>query len=151
MLSQYILLEEVNKMIEERRGNCAQIIFSTYGPHIGLQRIDSNLCTSVAAAFGGGINQTGNICGVITGALMVLGLRYGNNIQEVTSISNQLMEEFTAIHGSIICHELIGPDLFTDENPKQASQEDTFKKCKKCIIDAAQLLEKYVKLEENIQ
>jgi C_GCAxxG_C_C family probable redox protein len=151
MKSKSKLFEETSKMIEERRGNCAQIIFTTYGPYIGLQKIDRDLCMNIAAAFGGGINLTGNVCGAITGALMVLGLEYGKNTQEVTGISNQLMEEFTAIHGSIICHELIGPDLYMDESPKQASQEDTFKKCKKCILDAAQLLEKHVKLEENVR
>ena len=40
------------------------------------------------------INLTGNVCGAITGALMTLGLKYGGNIQEVTKISSQLIEEF---------------------------------------------------------
>ena len=151
MESKSKLLEQTSKMIEEQRGNCAQIVFSTFGPHVGVQKIDSDVCMSIASAFGGGINLTGNVCGAVTGALMVLGLKYGNNIQEIPRVSNQFMEEFTAIHGSVICRELIGPALFTDEEPKEEFQEDTFKKCKKCIVDAAQLLEKHLKLEEITQ
>ncbi|TFG16516.1 MAG: C_GCAxxG_C_C family protein [Promethearchaeota archaeon] len=142
------LLKATSKMIEERRGNCAQIILSTYGPHTGSQKIDSKLCMNIAAAFGGGVNLTGNVCGAVTGALMALGLKYGKNIQEVTRVSNQFMDEFIAIHGSVICHELIGQDLSYDENPSKENQENVFKNCPKYIFDAAQLLEKHVELEE---
>ncbi len=150
MIRESNLLAETSTMIDERKGNCAQIIFSTFGPNLGMQKIDKDVCMSIAAAFGGGINQTGNVCGAVTGALMVIGLKYGKNIKEATRFAYEFIAEFTRIHGSIICSELIGP-VFTDENPQKASQEDTFKKCKKCIEDAAKFLEKYVKLEENRQ
>jgi len=138
-----------SKMMEELRGNCAQAIFATYGPRLAKGKVDFDSCMKITSAFGGGINLTGNVCGAITGALMVLGLKYGENIQELTCISNQLMDEFITIHGSIICRELIGQDLLDDENISKAFQEDAFKKCMKCVIDAAQLLEKHVELEEN--
>ncbi len=149
MYSKYKVHDTLSKMMEERRGNCAQAIFATYGPHIGLQKIDYDVCLNIAAAFGGGINLTGNVCGAITGALMVLGLKYGGNFQELTRISNQLIDEFIAIHGSIICRELIGQDLFGDENMSRAFKEDVSRKCIKCVNDAAQLLEKNIELEEN--
>lgn len=138
-------------MMEEQRGNCAQAIFATYGPHLGIHKINSDACMNITVAFGGGINRTGNVCGAITGALMVLGLKYGGKVQEVTHISNQLMDEFTAMHGSIICRELIGYDLNNDENLRKAFQEDAFKKCKKFVTDTAQLIEKYVEWEDNPQ
>ena len=34
------LVSSANKMMEELRGNCAQAIFATFGPHIGLDKID---------------------------------------------------------------------------------------------------------------
>ena len=151
MYSKYNVQETVSKMMEEKRGNCAQAIFATYGPHIESKNIDHGLCLNIAAAFGGGINLTGNVCGAITGSLMVLGLKYGENIQELTRISSQLMDEFKAINGSIICHELIGHNLFDVENLSKAFQQDVFKKCMKCVNDAAQLLEKHLELEESTQ
>ena len=71
MLIKSNIYETTSKMMEEQRGNCAQAIFATYGPLIGLQKIDCNRCMRITAAFGGGINLTGNVCGAITGALMV--------------------------------------------------------------------------------
>ena len=149
MYSKYKVHETPSKIMEERRGNCAQAIFATYGPHVGLQKINNDLCMNIAAAFGGGINLTGNVCGAITGALMVLGLKYGKNFQELILISNQLLDEFRALHGSIICRELIGHDLFGDENMSRAFKEDVSRKCIKCVNDAAQLLEKHIELEED--
>ena len=151
MLSNSKLILEINEMIEERKGNCAQIILSTFGPYMELPKIDSDVCMRIAAAFGGGINMTGNVCGAITGALMALGLKYGKNIQEMTRVSNQLINEFIAIQGSIICNELVGPDPFNEETASEESLAETFKKCKKCIIDAAHLLEKHSELEKNSQ
>ena len=80
---------------------------------------------------------------------MVLGLKYGENIQELTRISNQLMDEFIAIHGSIICRELIGHDLFDDEDMRKAFETDAFKKCMKYVDDVARMMEKHLELEGN--
>ena len=151
MSSKAKLHETTSKMMEEQRGNCAQAIFATYGPHLGLHKITSDVCMHITAAFGGGINRTGNVCGAITGALMALGLKYGENVQAVTRISNQLMDEFIAIHGSIICRELVGYDLWNDENLRKAFQEDVFKKCTEYVTDTAQLVEKYAEWEGNPQ
>ncbi len=140
------LINSANKMMEELRGNCAQAIFATYGPQIGLEKIDCESCMKIASAFGGGINRTGNVCGAITGALMTLGLKYSRGAQEVevTKISNEIIEEFTAINGSIICRELIGQDIISDENLKEAFKKGLFEKCKKYVNDVAGLMEKYI-------
>ncbi|NHJ49934.1 MAG: C_GCAxxG_C_C family protein [Asgard group archaeon] len=136
--------DTASKMMEERRGNCAQAIFAMYGPQISLGKVDCNSCMRITSAFGGGINRTGNVCGALTGALMVLGIKYGGNVQEVTKISKQFLDEFTSINGSIICRDLIGHDLFDDEDLKKAFASNAFKKCMKYVDDAARLLEKYV-------
>ena len=54
--------------------DCAQALVSTYGPELGLDR---ETAIKVADAFTGGIGRTGETCGAVTGALMVLGLKYG--------------------------------------------------------------------------
>jgi C_GCAxxG_C_C family probable redox protein len=140
--------DTASKIMEERRGNCAQAILATYGPRLSLGKVDCDSCMRIASAFGGGINRTGNVCGAITGALIALGLKYGKNIQDVTEISTQFLEEFIAINGSIICRELIGHDLLTDEDLRKASTKDVFMKCMKYVDDAAHLLEKYLEILE---
>ncbi|NHJ06233.1 MAG: C_GCAxxG_C_C family protein [Candidatus Heimdallarchaeota archaeon] len=140
------LINSANKMMEELRGNCAQAIFTSFGPQMGLENIDYELCMKIASAFGGGINLTGNVCGAITGTLMTLGLKYGGSAQEIeiTRISNKIIEEFIALNGSIICRDIVGHDIFSNENLRKEFSEEIFKKCKKCVNDAACLLEKYI-------
>lgn len=137
-----------SRIMEERRGNCAQSILATYGPYLSNRKIDFDACMLTASAFGGGINLTGNVCGAITGALMALGLKYGANVQELTKISTMLIDDFTSLNGSIICRDLVGHNLFDVENLRQDFKEDIFKKCVKCVDDAARLLEKYAELED---
>jgi hypothetical protein len=51
--------------------NCAQSVFVTFAPRFGL---DEPSALKIAAAFGGGMSRCGSVCGVFSGALMVLGL-----------------------------------------------------------------------------
>ena len=142
-------IKSASKMLREQQGNCAQAIFATFGPLFGKGSVDYDSCMKITAAFGGGINLTGNVCGAITGAVMALGLKYGGNVQEVTKITKQLLDDFTKINGSIICRDLVGHDLFDDEDLREANKKDIFKKCIKYVDDAAKLLEKELDEEKN--
>ena len=53
--------------------NCSQAIVRTYGPDYGLSALDA---IRVSCGFGGGMRRA-DTCGAVTGALMVLGLRFG--------------------------------------------------------------------------
>ena len=53
--------------------NCAQAVLGAYGPDYGLSR---EMAFKVSSVFGTGIARTGGMCGAVTGALMVLSLRY---------------------------------------------------------------------------
>ena len=138
------LINSVNEMMENRRGNCAQAIFATFGPYLAKEKLESEYCMKITSAFGGGVNLTGNVCGAITGALMSLGLKTNGNQQEVTKLSSQFIEEFKRINGSIICRELVGFDISDVEAIEQADYEEVFKKCKQYVIDAACLLENHI-------
>ena len=51
--------------------NCAQSVFTAYAEDFG---IDKNQALSLAVGFGGGMGRTQDVCGAVTGAIMVLGL-----------------------------------------------------------------------------
>ncbi|UYP48672.1 hypothetical protein NEF87_004957 [Candidatus Lokiarchaeum ossiferum] len=138
------LIKSAKDFMGNRQGNCAQAIFATYGPFLAKEKLDFEDCMKITSAFGGGINLTGNVCGAISGALMSLGLKFNGNMQDVTKYSSQFLEEFKKINGSIICRELVGHDLTDVGNLKQADQEAIFINCKKYVVDAASLLEKYI-------
>lgn len=64
---------DITKLLDEGF-NCSQIVLSSFAEDLGL---DSEMANKVATCFGGGMGS-GDTCGAVTGALMVLGLKYGN-------------------------------------------------------------------------
>ena len=54
--------------------NCSQAVLSSFAEDFG---VDKNMALKMAAGFGGGMGRTGHRCGAVTGAYMVLGLKYG--------------------------------------------------------------------------
>ena len=59
--------------------SCAQSIFSTYAPHYGL---DEDKALKISTGFGGGMARSGRTCGAVTGAYMVIGLKYGMGLSK---------------------------------------------------------------------
>ena len=90
-----------------------------------------------------------NTCGAVSGAFMVIGLRYGmgiNSDREARDKTYEVVREFTnrfqKIHGSINCKELLGCDISTLEGREYYNQNDFFeKKCLEYVKDSAKILE----------
>ncbi len=67
----------------------------------------------IGAPFGGVIADTGNICGAVTGSLMVIGLRKGDIEPEswvkkakLYRTSRTFMERFSSLRGSLTCCDI---------------------------------------------
>ena len=56
------------------RFTCSSAVFSAFSDELGLDR---DTAKKIACGFGAGISKTGNICGAVSGAIMVIGLKYG--------------------------------------------------------------------------
>lgn len=90
--------------------NCSQAVVGAMGQKYGLSFED---CLRVGAAFGGGMRR-GEVCGAATGALMVLGLKYGatgtgqgDKRAEANAKTIEFMKAFQAKFGTYLCRELI--------------------------------------------
>jgi C_GCAxxG_C_C family probable redox protein len=126
--------------------SCAQAVFSTYGPQYGLDR---ELALKVAGAFGGGMGHMGHVCGAVTGAFMVIGLKYGKTRPEDNEIRDKaysLVQEFTrrfeSRNGSIICRELLGCDISTPVALEMAREKGLFETlCPRLVQNAAEIIE----------
>jgi C_GCAxxG_C_C family probable redox protein len=126
--------------------SCSQAILTAYGIDFGLDR---NTALKISSAFGGGMARMGETCGAVTGALMVIGLRYGStnaedkNAKEITYEKvNEFVKNFNGRNNTIICKDLLGFDLSTPEGKKAVSEKDLVKtKCPKFVQDAAEILE----------
>ena len=92
--------------------------------------------------------RTGNVCGTVTGALMALGLKYGDdeNQNKVNEVSVELLTEFEAINGTTICRDLINHDLITEDDVKQAFATGSFDKCPKFVEDVTKIMDKLLEI-----
>jgi len=125
---------------------CSQAILSTYGTQCGLE---TELALKLASPFGAGMGSLGNTCGAVTGAYMVLGLKYGNS--KVTEIKKkekayevvkEFVKRFKSRNDTILCRELLNCDLSTPEGRNRAIEEKLFiELCPKFVQDSAEILE----------
>ena len=126
--------------------NCAQSVFSVVAPELGLE---AGTAVRIATAFGGGMARSGATCGVVTGAFMAIGLKYGNSraedkeIKERTYvIAQEFVRRFKERHGAIVCRDLLGCDISTHEGHERAKEQGLFDSvCEKLVKDAVELLE----------
>ncbi len=139
-------VEKINKIIQEKRGSCSQAIFATYGEYLSSGKLDYDTCMKIASGFSGGIAGTGSVCGALTGAIMALGLKYGGSEREgnINELATKLLNEFKLRHGTVICRELIGMDIITEENLQKAFKNGAFDNCPIYINDVSELLEELI-------
>jgi len=84
--------------------NCAQAVVGAYAEDFG---VTSELAAKFACGLGGGVGRLREVCGAITGASQVLGLKYGPDKMAVYPHVQALAEKFRAECGSIVCRELL--------------------------------------------
>mgnify|MGYP001236536084 CR=1 FL=1 len=123
--------------------NCAQSVLLPYaGENEPYARLSSG--------FGGGIARMQKTCGAVTGAAMVLGLKYGaagcpdeDSKRNLYEQIKKFDAEFVKLNGSDQCFELLGADMNTEDGRQKISILDLHRKvCDKCIETAIFLLEK---------
>ena len=91
----------------------------------------------------------GETCGVVTGALMAIGLKYGkvkaedDEARERTyELAREFVTRFTVRHGSTICRELLGYNLSNAEERKAAHDKGLFDTlCPQLVRDAVEIVE----------
>lgn len=131
--------------------NCSQAVFTTFATDYG---ISEELALRIATQFGGGARK-GEMCGAVSGALMVLGLKYGhfhmNAPEEKTNaykIAEEFMNRFIEKNGTVVCRELLGYDVSKPEDMEIIKELDLFKStCPKMIQCATEIIEQM--LREN--
>ena len=129
--------------------NCAQSVFSVYGKDYG---IDEKAAKSIAAGFGSGIGKTQQICGAISGAVMVLGAEYfdennkAESKEKVYGKTRELIKSFEEKNKCSDCRNLIGIDISTEEGLLKACDMDVFNiKCRKYLSDVCDILDELIK------
>jgi C_GCAxxG_C_C family probable redox protein len=131
--------------------NCAQAVLSSNSETYGL---DKETAYKVSGAFGSGMGQLGETCGAVTGALMLIGLKYGKYKPSDTEAKDrtyacvkQYTNMFKEQYGSIKCEDLIKYDLSKPEQLAEARKAGVFQNiCPKLIASSVEMVEKVIGL-----
>lgn len=126
--------------------NCSQAILSTYGGEQGLER---ETALRAAAALGGGMGGLGEVCGAVSGAMLVIGLKHGYTMprdretkEKTYALVRDFAGRFRQRNGSLLCRDLLGCDLTTAEGMAMARQKRLFiERCPGFVREAAEILE----------
>ena len=127
--------------------NCAQAVLDAFRDETGL---DEDLALKIATGLGAGMGRKQEVCGAVTGGILVLGLRHGRGTTEDHSATErtylrtrELMDRFAAKHGSCLCRQLLqGYDLATQEGLQRAKADDIINKvCRPCVQTVVEILE----------
>src|SRR5512137_2566613 len=125
----------------------SQAVMSSFSEDLGL---DKETARKISCGFGAGMARTGTICGAVTGAMMVIGLKYGKALagddaakEKTYALVQEFITRFREKNGSIHCTELLGYDLRDPDQPRQAHESGTVAiKCPEFARDAVAILER---------
>ena len=140
---------ELAKKYFEQRYHCSQAVLAAFADELGLTEEQA---LKLGGCFGGGMCK-GEVCGACTGALMALGLKYGqSDIEDIESrkktndVTVEFLDIFQKENGSYICRELLGCDLATDEGKRYAIENNLFIDfCPKMVYSATKIAENIMK------
>ena len=101
---------------------CSQAVLAVFCEEFGLSREQA---FKISISFGGGMRK-GEVCGACTGAIMALGLRYGENNSKSDEMCVKFLDSFKKENGSYICRDLLDCDIRTEEGIKYAIDNNLF-------------------------
>ncbi|GLC79589.1 hypothetical protein LBYZC6_17030 [Lacrimispora brassicae] len=142
---QQIPFEEIRELFLQGI-DCSQVVAGAFAEELG---VDKKFLRKVSSCFGGGMH-CGETCGAVTGALMVLGMKYGHS-QEGDSGQKQVMmektREFKKLFGekypSCICRDLLGHDISRKEELEKVMEKGLLLQfCPKVVEDTIEILGK---------
>lgn len=120
---------------------CSQAVLAVFCEEFGLSREQA---FKISISFGGGMRK-GEVCGACTGAIMALGLRYGENKSKSDEMCVKFLDSFKKENGSYICRDLLDCDIRTEEGIKYAIDNNLFKEiCPKMVESAVKIAQELI-------
>ena len=128
--------------------SCSQAVVLAFKDVTGL---DDHFAAKMAASFGGGMGRMREVCGAVSGMLMVLSILYGYDTPgddvskkalytEVQALAGKFREEV----GAIVCREIL-KNPPSDPNPTPRTAEFYAKRpCARMVVTAGKLLDEFI-------
>lgn len=128
--------------------NCAQTVAVAFCDVTGLS---PEFSARMASSFGGGMGRMREVCGAVSGMLMVAGLLYGYDTpgddrskRAHYQLVQTLAGKFREREGSIVCREIL-KNPPSDPNPTPRTAEFYKKRpCVRLVMLAAEILDEYI-------
>ena len=124
--------------------SCGQSVFAVFSDEV---EVPHDTALKLAAPFLGGMGRSGETCGAVCGALMVLGHFYGNTEPspgekaQLAALTSDFLGKFTGKFGSVKCKELLGYDQSKpDEHKIIMDKKLTIQKCPHFLSGAINIL-----------
>ncbi len=129
--------------------SCSQTVLSVFAPDFGL---DQDMARRISQGFGAGIAYTDDICGALSGAIMVIGLRYGRITAEdktakekTYAVVGEFLKQFKQRNGSVECTRLLGYNLSDPQQVAEAKKNKVvMARCPAFVREAVELVEKLI-------
>ena len=84
--------------------NCSQSVFAAFADELGL---DEELAKRIACGLGGGVGRMREVCGAVSAAALVIGMRMGPDKAKAYPVIQEFCAKFKGECGSIVCRELL--------------------------------------------
>ncbi|MBO5821689.1 MAG: C_GCAxxG_C_C family protein [Lentisphaeria bacterium] len=132
----------------EQGANCAQAVAGAFADVVGMKEEE---LFKLASGFGGGVGRMREVCGAVSGMVLIMNMLYGND--DITDKSakdahyervQKLIKRFETETGSIICRTLLQLAEDADTPPvSEARTKEYYQKrpCAALVELAAQILE----------
>ena len=96
--------------------NCSQSVYAAFAEELGITVEEA---AKKASPFGAGFGKLREVCGAVTGMVMVIGDLYGYDDpkdaagkKQLYVLVQKLCGSFEASEGSLICRELLGLEIW---------------------------------------
>ncbi len=138
-------MSHINKAKElfEQKYHCSQAVLAAFAEELG---ITEKQALKLGGCFGGGMCK-GEVCGACTGALMALGLKYGQcetddlaSRLKTNDVAVEFLERFRGENGSYMCKDLLGCDLATPEGKAYAVEHNLFTEVCPNMVESAVMI-----------
>ena len=128
--------------------NCAQAVAVAFCDVTGLT---PDFSAKMASSFGGGMGRMREVCGAVSGMLMVAGLIYGYDTpgddvskKKHYALVQELAGRFRQEVGSIVCREIL-KNPPSDPNPTPRTAEFYAQRpCARMVLLAGRILDAYM-------
>ena len=124
---------------------CSQAVFAAFSEELDLPKEQA---LKIGACFGSGMRKA-EVCGACTGALMALGLKYGESKAKSDEACEKFLDEFKKENGSFICRDLLKCDISTKEGREYALENNLFKELCPLMVESAAKIAEEILFEKS--